>query len=142
MNRTAALAALLLGLATAPAASDVRLSGTEDHIVLRTNNATLSEIIADLEAAFPVRINLSGSTARQFSGVYSGSIRVVLKRLLDGSDYVVATSPGTIRIAILDRAGSARPGGLPAAVVSPMAQGGSRQSQSRQMRIQRALGAR
>jgi len=109
---------------------------------LRAKRATLPEIVAAIESTLPVNITLSGSTARQFSGVYSGSVRVVLKRLLDGSDYVVAIAPGRMQIAISDRGQPAGLGGLPAAVVSPIAQGGSRQSQSRQMRIQRALGAK
>ena len=111
-------------------------------MVLRAKRATLPEIIAGIESTLPVKIGLSGSTTRQFSGVYSGSIRLVLKRLLEGSDYVVATSPGNIKVAIVDRGRSAEPGGLPAAVVSPLAQGGSRQSALRQMRVQRALGGK
>ena len=108
-------------------------------MVLRAKRASLPEIIAGIESTLPVRIGLSGSTARKFSGVYSGSVRGVLKRLLEGSDYVVTTSPEKITIAILDRGRSAQPGGVAAAVVSPIAQGGSRQSALRQMRIQRAL---
>jgi len=39
IDRPAVLAALLLSLTIGPADSEVRLSGTEDHIVLRANGA-------------------------------------------------------------------------------------------------------
>ena len=136
VSHHAAMAGLLLALTTSPAAAEVHLSGTQDDMVLRTKDAAMPEIIAEVEAALHVKITLLASTPRQFSGSYSGSLHEVLQRL--GVSYVFTSSPEEINIAILTPSGPQRaaPSGPPAAVLvaatGPMApQEGSRRSAQR-----------
>jgi hypothetical protein len=80
---------LAWGLSCGPSAAEVRLSGTPDHVVLQVNDAAMPDILAALRAAFGLEVKLKGTTARKFTGVYSGSVRQVLSRLLSGEDYVL-----------------------------------------------------
>jgi hypothetical protein len=79
-------------LSCRPSAAEVRLSGTPDHVVLRVNDATIAEILAALGAEFDLEVKLKGTTARKFTGVYSGSVRQVLSRLLTGENYVLRSA--------------------------------------------------
>jgi hypothetical protein len=69
-----------------------------------------------LRSAFDLEVKLKGATARKFTGVYTGSARHVLSRLLIGEDYVQRSdSDGIIRLmgkSIVDS--SAAPSSLPA----------------------------
>jgi len=98
---TLAVAATLAALCGAVVArAEVQVSCTADHVVVRTKGATLAEILAGLEATCRTRIELNGATSRQFIGVYSGSLRDVLSRLLVGVDHIVHSAAGHITIAI------------------------------------------
>jgi hypothetical protein len=98
LPRLATAALLTLCLSCGGSAAEVRLSGTPDHVVLTTNDATIADILAALHSAFDVEVNLTGGTARKFTGVYSGSVRRILSRLLTSNDYVLRSNPGGISI--------------------------------------------
>jgi hypothetical protein len=91
------------------AGAEVRLSGSLDSVALEATNATMPEIVAALQSTFRVKISLAGSTSRRFTGAYSGSLRRVLARLLDGGNYVISPVSGGMSIAIL-MPNAARPG--------------------------------
>ena len=67
------------------------------------------------------KIELKGATSRLFTGVYSGSLRDVLSRLLFGFDHIVHSAAGRITIAIVTQ-NAAYP---PAAAASPDNESGS-----------------
>jgi hypothetical protein len=102
--------ALLLawGLSAGRAAAEVRLAGTPDRVVLQTHDATMPEILAALRSAFDLEVRLKGSTGRTFTGVYSGSVRRVLARLLRGEDYVIGSDRDGMRIVLLGASASDR----------------------------------
>lgn len=87
-------------------AGDVRVSGTVEKLVLHATDASLTDILSGLQVALHMRIRLSGSTGRYFTGTYKGSLRRLLARLLDGTDYVVNTVPEGLRIAIVGASGT------------------------------------
>jgi hypothetical protein len=101
LPRLATAALLTWCLSCGGSAAEVRLSGTPDRVVLTTNDATIADILAALRSAFDVEVNLTGGTARKFTGVYSGSVRRVLSRLLTGNDYVLRSGPDGISIRLL-----------------------------------------
>jgi hypothetical protein len=84
-------------------AAEVRLSGTQDRVVLQTQDATMPEIFAALRTAFDLEVKLKGATARKFTGVYTGSVRQVLSRLLMGEDYVLRSASDGISIRLLGK---------------------------------------
>jgi len=103
------LAASLLLVCAFPAlgAAEVRFTGNVDQIVVVAKNATISEILSDIESALEYKITLRGSTDRRFTGTYSGSVRRVLTRLLDGADYVVSSDRDQISIFLVGTDGRA-----------------------------------
>jgi hypothetical protein len=101
-----ALSLVLVCVACARAGAEVQLSGTQDNVVLRANNATMAEILSGLSSTFKLRIEFTGSSARQFSGAYSGSLRRVLSRLLVGEDYVIRSAGDGINIVLLGPKGA------------------------------------
>jgi len=114
--------------------AEVRLSGTPDRIVLQTNDATMAEILAALRASLDVEVKFSGATARRFTGVYSGSVRRVLSRLLAGEDYVVRSAADGISVRLL---GKSEVDGAAVASSLPAAAPGSRLVALRQGRVKR-----
>ena len=114
--------------------AEVRLSGTPDRIVLQASDATMAEILAALRSSFDVEVKLSGATARMFTGVYSGSVRRVLSRLLTGEDYVVYSTADGISIRLLGK-GEADTAAVPSSL--PAAEPGSRLVALREGRVKR-----
>lgn len=104
--RPIALSLVLVCAAGARAGAEVQLSGTQDNVVLRANNATMAEILSGLSSTFNLRIELTGSSARQFTGAYSGPLRRVLSRLLEGEDYVISSVAGGMNIVLLGPKGA------------------------------------
>src|ERR1700688_668472 len=95
------IALSLLPVCVASARADAQLSGTEDHVILRANDATMAEILSDIRSALNLRVGLTGSTERRFTGAYTGTLRRVLSRLLDGENYVISSAPDGINIVLL-----------------------------------------
>jgi hypothetical protein len=105
-------------LSCGPSAAEVRLSGTPDHVVLQANDATMPDILAALRSAFDLEVKLKGTTARRFTGVYSGSVRQVLSRLLRSEDYVLRSAADGMSMVLFGTSASdstARWSGLPPA---------------------------
>jgi hypothetical protein len=97
-----------MGVACVCAGAEVQLSGTEDKFLLQAKNATIGEIISGIQSRLNIKIQLSGSTPRQFTGAYAGSLRRVLSRLLGGEDYIIGSTADGMSIVLLDRNGGAR----------------------------------
>jgi hypothetical protein len=114
-----AMAALLTWcLSCGDGAAEVRLSGTQGRVVLETHDATIEEILTALRSTFDLEVKLEGATARKFTGVYTGSARHVLSRLLMGEDYVLRSDSDGINIRLLGNSAadsSAAPSNLPSA---------------------------
>lgn len=97
-----AIAALFGLIAWFSSTSDVRaevhISGTKEAAMLEAQNASLQEIVSAINSAFKVQIELKASIERSITGRYSGSIRHVLLRMLEGHDYIVKTSGDQISV--------------------------------------------
>src|SRR5262249_17816045 len=106
--RAAGVALVLLSIVSSRGWAEVQLSGTADHAVLKANNGTLPEVVSGLESRFNVKIRLAGTTQQQITGVYSGSLRRVLSRLLDGVDHFISSGPEGMGIVVVGPNG-ARP---------------------------------
>jgi uncharacterized membrane protein YqgA involved in biofilm formation len=81
--------------------AEVRLSGTQDRVVLETNNAPIDEIVAALRTAFGIEVTLAGTTLRKFTGTYSGPVRQIFSRLFAGEDYIFHTTSDGVIIVLL-----------------------------------------
>jgi len=119
-GRTLALAvsvAVSLGASTARASAEVSIRGHKALVHLEAGNAPISEVLSALEAVFAIRYRTSVPLDQAISGSYSGPLRRVLSRVLDGFNYYVAdTADGRIEITVIGRPGAApEAGNLPSA---------------------------
>ena len=84
------IAALVMMARSASAATDIQ-GGIED-LKLRAENASLREVLNALSVKFKLTYKLPGGIERSMSGLYSGTLKQVLERILDGNDYIVEVS--------------------------------------------------
>lgn len=116
--RQLVLGSLLLCNVGCYANAEVRASGSVQNVLLQTHDATMPEVLAGLQSALHLTFTLTGSTPQTFTGVYSGPVRRVLSRLLDGSDYLIGTRQNEIVITII-RPNAPRSGVISIAQHSP-----------------------
>jgi hypothetical protein len=109
----AAVASILITCAGSTLAhAEVKISGTATHLIVDAKNATMLEVVSGIEAALNTTVTLSGSTPRQFTGHYSGSVQQVLSRLLDGTSLIISSRNSGLTITLL-AAGNLRGGPQP-----------------------------
>jgi hypothetical protein len=120
--RLAAVAVVVLatsaaGLSVAKAAADVQ--GEINSVQLRAENASTREVLDALAAKFGLRYKLTVHIGREVGGSYSGTLRQVLARVLDGTDYVVQVNGDGIKVTVFGPSGATavaangQPPGLP-----------------------------
>jgi hypothetical protein len=85
------LFAFILLLSEGSAFSEIVIEGQADRLVLRAKQESLNNIITALGARFDVRLNAPLAEDIRVDRHYTGSLRHIMKRLLDGYDYVLAT---------------------------------------------------
>jgi hypothetical protein len=123
LSQVATMALVAWCMACGRSNAEVLLSGSQDRIVMQTSDATLAEVLAAFRSTFSLEVKLNGVTTRTFTGIYSGSVRQVLSRLLSGEDYILSSDADGMRIILIGRSASdniARWSGLPPA--APAAQ--------------------
>src|SRR5262249_5008941 len=120
-GRTLAFAALsvavTLGTTTARASAEVSIRGDGTLVHVEAGNAPIADVLSALDTAFAIRHRSSVSLDQAISGSYSGPLRRVLSRVLDGFNYYVTdTADGRIEITVIGRPGVApEAGNLPSA---------------------------
>jgi len=91
--------ALLLSVSLASAATEIQ--GTPDDLQLKLENATIIEILNALSTRFNVTFKARSHNPRLLTGVYSGTLRETLTRVLNGNDYILEISDEGLEILIL-----------------------------------------
>jgi hypothetical protein len=126
--KTIVLCAIVIGtLLTAtlrPTSAATEVRGELSGIQLRVENSSTKEVLDALSTKFNLTYKLPPNTNRNVSGLYSGSLRQVLSRILDGIDYIVTTFDGGLEVVVLGASGataSAVPGTPIARVEAPAA---------------------
>jgi hypothetical protein len=97
----AALAfALVAGQTPARAASEVQGDATDMRLLV--DNASTEEALQALADAFGLVYSLpANNSGRTLTGVYSGTLRQVLARILDRTDYILKISDGSVEVVVL-----------------------------------------
>ena len=94
------IAALLI---TAPLGhaigADVRVQGSADAVRVEARDATGTEILAALASRFA--LSYHGSTDSRFNGTFKGPLREVVKRVLDGYNYVINTRDDGLDVVVV-----------------------------------------
>src|SRR5262249_4680218 len=100
-------AAVALGASAAHARAEVSIHGDGTCVHLEANNAPIDEVLSALESTFSIRHRTSVPLDQAISGTYTGPLRRVLSRVLDGFNYYVAnTVDGRIEIIVIGRSGA------------------------------------
>jgi hypothetical protein len=97
------LATSSAGLSVAEAAADVQ--GDPSAVQLRAENASTREVLDALAAKFGLKYKLSVHIGREVGGSYSGTLRQVLARVLDGTDYVVQVNEDGVKVIVFGASG-------------------------------------
>ena len=99
-------AAIVVLLSALPAFALTEVQGQQDNLQVQTQNASIREILDALSAKFKVTYKLSPNVSRVLTGQYSGTLRQILTRVLDGNDYIVNASDDGIEIIVLGASGT------------------------------------
>ena len=100
---------LLLGVLLAGAATssrcEVNVEGTVAAVNLTAGKDTIADALSALAAAFPVSWRTAIPLDKTVSGSYSGSLRQVISRLLDGNNFLIKQDQDRLEIVVFGRQG-------------------------------------
>ena len=100
-----AIAALALVAGQAPARAASEVQGDPTDMRLRVENASTEEALQALAGSFGLVYSLPANSGRTLTGTYSGTLRQVLARILDRTDYILKISDGTVEVVVLGPSG-------------------------------------
>ena len=98
------LAVLMCTLATI-ARAEVHVEGDPTAVRVTTSQDAISDVLSALAAALNVKYRSAVRLDASANEIYSGSLREVVARLLDGYNYVIKKNQDTIEIVVLGRRG-------------------------------------
>jgi hypothetical protein len=102
----ASMISIVVILSSSDVRAEVHVSGSKAAVVVDAKNASLEEIIAALNATLNVQISFApATTIPAITGTYSGSLRRVLARMLNGQDFILNSSGDRIAVIVTTRAG-------------------------------------
>ena len=99
------LAAVLMCTLATIARAEVHVEGDPTAVRVTTSQDAISDVLSALAAALKVKYRSSIRLDARANETYSGSLREVVARLLDGYNYVIKKNEGTIEIVVLGRRG-------------------------------------
>ena len=99
------IAALLVTAPGHAIGADVRVQGSVDAVRVEARDATGTEILAALASRFA--LSYRGSTDSRFNGTFKGPLLEVVKRVLDGYNYVINTRDNTLDVVVVGPASGA-----------------------------------
>ena len=104
------LAAMLAALPAYPAGAEVSVSGDAKAVQVEARDASVEEVMAALGANFGLQYRGTATLERRITGSYRGSLQHVIRRLLDGYDFIVKTNVDDVEVTVLSggKAGEAR----------------------------------
>jgi hypothetical protein len=106
-TRQAALAITLIYGVPATAGAEVRIEGNAAAVHVSTSQDTIADVLSALGAAFKLRYRTAVPLNATTGLTYSGSLRQVIARILDGYNYLVKVDQETTEIIVLGSGGQA-----------------------------------
>jgi hypothetical protein len=95
--------------------AEVRVDEEAGEIRLEADDATLAEVLSTLRAKFDLSYKGAVVAGRRVTGIYRGSLRQVLARVLEGYDYLIIPRGKNIEVVVLSK-GTPRQAKPPAVV--------------------------
>jgi hypothetical protein len=94
-------AILLAALLPAPSVrAEARITGEPDAVRVEARDAPIEEVMVALRASFGLHYRSTAPLSRRITGTYEGPLQRVVTRLLDGYDFVMKASSGTVEIIV------------------------------------------
>ena len=107
------ICACLLLLWLSPGCAGLVVEGTPDKLIVDADQAPLSDVIQALEAKFNLRSSAAFDPNIRVSGHFYGSLSLIVRQLLRGYDFVLATrqteGKETLDIILLGNSAAAAP---------------------------------
>ena len=82
------------------------VKGQADEFELRTDSSSTREALDALARAFGITYQLAPEASRELNGLYVGTLRKVLGRILDGNNYVVKPREDRFEVVVLGKSGT------------------------------------
>ncbi len=98
--------ATTLSLTLNDASAKTKVERKPDAVTLTAEDAPIGEVLAALSSKFGLVYTPTPGLNRTVGGAYSGSLREVLTRVLDGCDYVVSYSGDEIELKVMGQSDS------------------------------------
>jgi hypothetical protein len=92
--------------AVSSARAEIRVTGVAEAVRLEADDATVDEALTAL-GALGLRYRSAVALDRRISGTYEGPLARVISRLLQGYNFVVQTSSGSIQATVLENSSAA-----------------------------------
>src|SRR5262245_29640778 len=96
----------LLSMMPGPASAATQVRGQQDDLRINAENASIREVLDALSVQFKLTYKLPPGIGRNLTGLYSGSLRKALARILDGNDYIVMVSDSGVEVVVLGASGT------------------------------------
>jgi hypothetical protein len=87
--------------------AETRITGEPDAVRIEARDAPVDEVLEALGESFGLQYQSTASLSRRVTGTYEGSVQRVVRRLLEGYDFIMKTGPGTIEVKVY---GTVKPG--------------------------------
>jgi len=104
------LSLALLGGAAPSASAEVIITGTADRVRVEASNATLEELLSALGDKFALSYRSGKLLDERIEGTYSGTLAVVVRRLLTNYDFVIMSDldseKSALAVSVLGKSGS------------------------------------
>src|SRR5215470_19041107 len=115
---TIALAALPAGSAGA----EVNVTGDSKAVQIEAHDASIEDVMAALGASFGLQYRGTATLDRRITGSYRGTLQHVIRRVLDGYDFIMKTNVDDIEVTVLNsKAGEASASAAPPVPTSGIA---------------------
>lgn len=101
----AAVSGVLLSMTLGSALAAVQVRGQQDNLQILAQDASVRDVLNAIATRFKLTYKLPSNlgTGRNLGGHYSGPLRQILARILDGNDYIVALSNGSVEVVVLGK---------------------------------------
>ena len=96
---------LLIAAHTALARAEIQIKGSASNVHVDARDATVADVLAALAEHFGLRV-LGTVRDRRISADFDGSLRQVIRRVLDGYNYVIGPRGDGIQVMVLGTASS------------------------------------
>jgi hypothetical protein len=89
-----------------PALAATEVRGQPDAIQLVAENASIKDILDALAASYKLTYKLPPNLRSELTDHYSGTLRQILERILDGNDYILKVFDDSIDVVVLGASGA------------------------------------